>query len=59
MTHPPSSRREEQKTEDVQLSKMNVGLIKDGREPSVNLARLKCNIIIGPGYEGKDMNIII
>ncbi len=35
MTHPPSSRREEQKTEDVQLSKVKIRSNTDGRGPSV------------------------
>ncbi len=36
MTHPPSSRREEQKTEDVQLSNVNIEAIIDGRVSSVS-----------------------
>ncbi len=41
MTHPPSSRREEQKTEDVQLSKVNVRLNNDEKEPSAKYKNCK------------------
>ncbi len=46
MTHPPSSRREEQKTEDVQLSKVNVKSIIDGRVPSMKINEHVQNKII-------------
>ncbi len=54
MTHPPSSRREEQRTEDVQLSKVNIRLNTDGREPSVRLSRLA--IIIETMEDIKTLN---
>ncbi len=56
MTHPPSSRREGQKTEDVQLSEVNARLKPDGREPSIKITEIS---LLRYNDNNYDMNTVI